>query len=87
MFTINVGSRRRIERSFLDNGKKYVTNLYTDDETVQTRTNVRVTRVIVDSHTDLSFHLKASGGCAIHLTLANKDDLRKHKAYKKIHVL
>jgi len=85
--TNNDARKVSISLSFLDNGKKYVANLYTDDETVQTRTNVRVTRVIVDSHTDLSFHLKASGGCAIHLTLANKDDLRKHKAYKKIHVL
>jgi alpha-glucosidase len=87
--TMTNNDARKVSTSlnFLDNGKKYVANLYTDDETVQTRTNVRVTRVIVDSHTDLSFHLKASGGCAIHLTLANKDDLRKHKAYKKIHVL
>jgi len=67
--------------SFLDNGKKYVANLYTDDDTVQTRTNVRITRVIVDSDSELSFQLKASGGCAIHLVPANKDDLRKHKAY------
>ena len=73
--------------SFLDNGKKYVANLYTDDETVQTRTNVRVTRVIVDSHTDLSFHLKASGGCAIHLTPASKEDLKQYKRYRKNQVL
>ena len=73
--------------SFLDNGKKYVANLYTDDETVQTRTNVRVTRVIIDSHTDLSFHLKASGGCAIHLTPAGKEELKRYKRYRKNQLL
>ena len=87
--TMTNNDARKVSTSlnFLDKGKKYVANLYTDDETVQTRTNVRITRVIVDSNSVLSFQLKASGGCAIHLTLANKDDLRKHKAYKKIHVL
>lgn len=68
--------------SFLNNEKKYVANLYTDDETVQTRTNVRVTRVIVDSNSNLSFQLKASGGCAIHLTPASKEDLKKYKRYR-----
>lgn len=76
---------RKINTSleFLDNGKKYVANIYTDDDAVQTRTNVRVTRVIVDSKSELSFQLKPSGGCAIHLISADKEDLKKYKAYRK----
>ncbi len=76
---------RKINTSldFLDGGKKYVAHIYTDDATVQTRTSVRVTRVIVDSKSVLPFQLKASGGCAIHLMRASKDDLKKYKAHER----
>lgn len=72
---------------FLDQGKKYVANIYTDDDKVQTRTKVGVKRVIVDSSSVFSFQLKPSGGCAIHLIPAGKEDLKEHKAYRKNQVL
>ncbi len=80
---------RKINTSldFLDAGKKYVANIYTDDDAMQTRTNVRVTRVIVDSKSMLPFQLKPSGGCAIHLTPATKEDLKNYKTYRKNQVL
>lgn len=72
---------------FLDSDKKYIANIYTDDDNVRTRTNVRVSRLIVDSSSVLRFQLKASGGCAAHFTPAEKDDLRKYKPYTKNAIL
>jgi alpha-glucosidase len=71
---------------FLDNEKKYVANIYTDDDAMQTRTKVRVSRVIVDSRSELQFQLTASGGCAIHLKPATKKELKKFKTYKRSQV-
>jgi alpha-glucosidase len=87
--TMTNNDARKINTSldFLDSGKKYVANIYTDDDAVQTRTKVHVTRVIVDSKSVLPFLLKASGGCAIHLTPADKEDLKKYKVYKRNHIL
>jgi alpha-glucosidase len=87
--TMTNNDARKVSTSlnFLDKGKKYVANLYTDDETVQTRTNVRITRVIVDSNSVLSFQLKASGGCAIHLIPASRVNLKKYKPYMRNQVL
>jgi alpha-glucosidase len=85
--TNNDARKVSISLNFLDKGKKYVANLYTDDETVQTRTNVRITRVIVDSNSVLSFQLKASGGCAIHLIPASSVNLKKYKPYMRNQVL
>ncbi len=85
--TNNDARKINISLDFLDSGKKYVANTYTDDDTVQTRTNVRVTRVIVDNKSVLPFQLKASGGCAIHLTPADKEDMKKYKAFRKNQVL
>lgn len=69
--------------SFLDEGQKYIANIYTDDDKIETKTKVRVTRLIVDNTSSLQFRLKASGGCAIHFTPATKEDIKKYKAYKK----
>jgi len=69
---------------FLDKNKKYVANIYTDDDTVNTKTKVKVTRVIVNNETVLNFELKPSGGCAIHFALASASDIKKYKLYKKI---
>ncbi|MDU1906056.1 MAG: glycoside hydrolase family 97 N-terminal domain-containing protein [Dysgonomonas sp.] len=73
--------------SFLDATKKYVANIYTDDDTVDTRTKVKVTRLIVDHASILQFALKQSGGCAVHLVPATKENLKKYKAYNKKQVL
>src|SRR5690606_3034229 len=55
---------------FLQEGQQYVAHIYTDDDRVETRTQVRVTRVIVDRHTVLHFQLQPSGGCAVRLVPA-----------------
>lgn len=72
-----------IPLDFLTPEKKYVANVYTDDEKMNTKTKVRVTRMIVDSQSVFRFCLKASGGVAVHFVPATKDDLKKHKVYKK----
>lgn len=73
--------------SFLDKGQKYIANIYTDDDKIETKTKVRVTQLIVDNTSSLQFRLKASGGCAIHFTPATKEDIKKYKAYKKDQIL
>lgn len=72
---------------FLQVGQKYVAHLYTDDDHAQTPTKVGITRLIVDSTSILNFRFKARGGCAIHLSPATKDDLKKYKTYKKNTIL
>jgi len=73
--------------SFLEIDKKYVATIYTDDDGVETKTKVEVTRVIVDSKSTLQFQLKPSGGCAIHFTPASPFDLKSYKQYKKNQIL
>lgn len=73
--------------AFLAPGTKYLANIYTDDESVGTRTQVKVTRVIVDNTTTLHFNLKPSGGSAIHLTPATAKELKTYKRYKKNQIL
>lgn len=73
--------------SFLDADQKYVACIYTDDDKVDTRTNVKDTRVIVDVRTVLNFSLKANGGCAIHFIPVTKEDLKKYKVYRKNMIL
>lgn len=83
--TMTNNDAREISSSldFLDADKKYVANIYTDDDNAGTTTKVRVTRLIVDSGSVLSFDLKASGGCAFHLVPALKEDLKKYKKPRK----
>lgn len=73
--------------SFLDQEKKYVANIYTDDDKIETKTKVKVTRLIVDSKMTLQFQLKPSGGCAIHFIPVTKDDLKEYKVCKKNQIL
>ena len=72
---------------FLSEGQKYVANIYTDDDKIQTKTKVRVTRLIVDDKMVMQFQMKASGGCAVHFVPATKEDLKKYKTYKKNMIL
>ena len=87
--TITNNDARKVSTSlsFLDKGKKYVANIYTDDDTKNTRTKVRVTRVVVDSNSVLYFNLKPSGGSAVHFIPAEKSDLKKFKSYRKSQIL
>ncbi|ADY54278.1 Glycoside hydrolase 97 [Pseudopedobacter saltans DSM 12145] len=73
--------------TFLEAGKKYVAHIYTDDENINTRTKVKVTRLIVDKTVQLQFTLKASGGSAIHLVPATKKDQKSYRSYKRNTVL
>jgi alpha-glucosidase len=73
--------------SFLDTGKKYVANIYTDDDKIETVTKVKISRLIVDNTTIFQFQLKEKGGCTIHFTPATKEDLKKYKTYNKNQIL
>lgn len=77
----------RTPLSFLQEGKKYVAHIYTDDANVETKTKVRITQVLVDASTVLQFRLQPSGGCAVHLVPASKEDLKTYKAYSKKQIL
>lgn len=57
---------------FLKPGQKYVAHVYSDDDTVETRTHVGVERVNVDSTMTLPAELKASGGQAIQIKPATR---------------
>lgn len=85
--TNNNARKISISLEYLNPEQKYIANIYTDDEAMDTKTKVRVTRSIVDSKTVMQFQLKPSGGCAVHFTPAQKDDLKKYKTYKKNIVL
>lgn len=85
--TGNDGRRLSTPLLFLNEKQKYVANIYTDDDLVETKTKVRVSRLIVDNKTTLDFLLKPSGGCAIYFVPATKQDLKKYKSYKKKQVL
>ena len=73
--------------SFLDNSTKYVASIYTDNDKVNTKTKVQITKLIVTKENILQFTLKPKGGCTIHFTPASNDDLKKYKAYNKRQVL
>jgi len=89
MGTMTNNDERKLSTAldFLTDGQKYVANIYTDDDTIETKTKVRITRMIVDNKTLLQFRLKPSGGCAVHFVPAGKEDLKKYKAYKKSTIL
>ena len=72
-----------IKLDFLDRDKKYVAHIYTDDVKINTKTKVKITRLIVNSKNNLSFKLNNSGGCAIHFEPANIADLKLYRNYKK----
>lgn len=79
--------RIEVPTDFLEPGKDYVLRVYTDDDTVDTPTRVRVARYIVRGGDVLSFDLKADGGAAMHFLPASKQDLKEYKKLKKNAVL
>ncbi|GGH08570.1 glycoside hydrolase family 97 protein [Sphingobacterium alkalisoli] len=52
---------------FLEQGKKYMAEVYVDDDEVNTRTKVGVLKIEVDATVVQLFELKKSGGVAIHV--------------------
>ncbi|GAB1416366.1 glycoside hydrolase family 97 protein [Paludibacter sp.] len=87
IMTNNEARNYTAKLDFLDENKKYVASIYTDDDKIKTRTQVRVTKTLVDSKSMLNFCLKASGGAAIYLAPATKDEIKKYKSYKNKIVL
>ncbi len=70
--------------NFLAPKQKYVAHIYVDDETVQTKTHVKMLKYIVTSKKLLIFSLKASGGAAVHLEPAKAEDLKQYKSLPKV---
>ncbi|MGL1959201.1 MAG: glycoside hydrolase family 97 protein [Colwellia sp.] len=54
---------------FLESGKKYQATIYSDDDTVKTKTQVAQKTMIVTKSNTLEFSLKSAGGVAIMLKL------------------
>ena len=68
--------------AFLDAGRKYAAHLYEDAAPdPKSRTNVRITRCLVDSATVIRAALRPSGGQAVRLVPATAEDLRTLKPY------
>ena len=57
----------KLSFSFLPKGKKYIAHIYSDDESVNTNTHVKVETKNVDASTVLDVKLMESGGEAIWL--------------------
>lgn len=69
--------------AFLDAGRKYAAHLYEDAEPDKaSRTNVRISRCIVDSATVIRAALRPSGGQAVRLVPARPEDLQTLKPYR-----
>jgi alpha-glucosidase len=69
---MNAGTIRtfNVPLDFLTPGQKYIANVYSQDASVPTRTQVRIDRLVVDSTSTLSMNLAASRGEAVRLTPA-----------------
>ena len=69
--------------AFLDAGRKYAAHLYEDAEPDgKSRTNVRISRCLVDAATVIRAALRPSGGQAIRLVPAAPEDLRLLSPYR-----
>lgn len=55
--------------SFLEPAKNYTAKVYTDDETVETRTKVNIEEIEVNSTTVLNMEVAANNGFALHVKL------------------
>lgn len=83
LMTNNGGSEEEVSLSFLDEKSMYLACIYTDGgEEVKTRTQVRCSYRLVDAGMTMKFKLKPSGGAAIRLVPAGKEDIKKYRKYK-----
>ena len=73
---MHAGAPRTFEvpLKFLEPGKSYVANSYSDDPTLKTRTKVRIERCRVTVASVLKLTLIRNGGCAIRLVPATSAD-------------
>lgn len=72
---------------FLEAGRDYVMRAYTDDETVDTPTHVRVSSHLVRGGMPLHFALRARGGAALRFLPADRTDTKGIKRLKASHKL
>lgn len=79
--TNNDARKLEIPLTFLSDKQKYVAKIYTDNDSVNTKTKVGIHTVIVTNKTILNVNLKARGGAALHIVSATKEDLKTHKTY------
>jgi alpha-glucosidase len=70
--TNNEGRKLPISFDFLPEGKKYKAHLYSDDQEMQTQTQVKIETQTVSSNTVLQPDLLPSGGMAIWLESMDK---------------
>jgi alpha-glucosidase len=52
---------------FLDKGKKYKAVIYTDDSTMNTSTNVKITTININYRSNLTFNIAERNGIAVHI--------------------
>ena len=66
---INGKTARHVEVNFpfLESGAKYMAKVYTDDETVKTRTQVRIEEIEVTNASTLNIDLKSNNGFVVHI--------------------
>ncbi|PIB34921.1 hypothetical protein BFP72_05685 [Reichenbachiella sp. 5M10] len=58
-----------LDFSFLDRGQKYVAKLYTDDESIETRTHVKIEELELTAEDQLVLQLEANTGFAMSIEL------------------
>lgn len=70
---INGNSVRDIsmDLSFLDDAATYTAKLYTDDDTVPTRTKVKIEELILTNQSEVTLSLKENNGFAMRIELTN----------------
>ena len=81
--TNNDGRTIDLPLRFLSPGLRYVASTYEDGgDTVRTRTHVKIGRAIVDASTIVRADLKPSGGIAIEIRPATREDLDRYPRYE-----
>ena len=81
--TNNEGSAQSVNLSFLDKGKTYLARIYTDGgDKMKTRTQVKCTRLLVDSSQIMQFALKPGGGVAMQLVPVTDQEIEEYKKYR-----
>ncbi|PQV48975.1 alpha-glucosidase [Jejuia pallidilutea] len=58
----------KVDFSFLEEGAKYKSKVYTDDDTVNTRTQVKIEEIEVTNESTLNIDLNSNHGFAMHIT-------------------
>lgn len=83
LLTNNDGANEDVYLSFLEKGKTYLAQIYTDGgEEVKTRTHVRCLYKLVGAAQVLKFRLPPRGGAAVRLREADQDEIHRYKMYK-----